>query len=119
VNRRPHQISGEGHRKVLEDFYHSCLSITSGELSAATSFFRTCPPPEDRDGWSSLDWNAWIVYELFKMLYQFSQGPLYGQGLSEEMACYESGYYSHGTAPVAGLSPARRPGPRRGSSRAS
>jgi hypothetical protein len=26
------------------------------------------PPPEDRDGWSSLDWNAWVADELFKMV---------------------------------------------------
>jgi hypothetical protein len=44
------------------------------------------PPAAERGHWSSLDWNAWIVYELFQLTYKFSDGPLYGKDIKADMA---------------------------------
>lgn len=44
------------------------------------------PAASERGHWSPLDWNAWIVHELFKLTYKMREGPLHNRGIKAEMA---------------------------------
>jgi hypothetical protein len=46
------------------------------------------PAPANRKSWTELDWNAWVVWELFKMRVRSIQGPLRCHRL-EDIQTYE------------------------------
>lgn len=45
-----------------------------------------CPRPEKRQHWKSIDWNAWVLDRLVRILWKDPSGPLNEMDMSEEVA---------------------------------